>query len=75
MSKPISLTQQIDEVEREIKYRENVYPRLVAKGSMRQAIADYQLARMKAVLATLKWLREHELEIKAAAKQWEKAGS
>lgn len=63
-----SLAQQIEEVEREIKYRQHVYPGLIAKGSMRQSIADYHLGRMKAALATLVWMREHEAEIKATVK-------
>ncbi len=60
------LTHQIEEIEREIKLRENVYPGLVKKGSMRQSIADFHLGRMKAALATLQWVRDHEAEIKAA---------
>lgn len=49
-----SLEQQIEEVEREIKLRREVYPRQVFKGNMRQSVADYHLARMEAVLVTLK---------------------
>lgn len=51
-----SLNQQIEEVEREIKLREGVYPRQVASGKMRQSVADYHLDRMRGVLATLQSL-------------------
>ena len=53
-----SLHQQIEEVEREIKLRKEVYPRLVINAKMRQSIADFHLARMEAVLATLCRLAE-----------------
>jgi hypothetical protein len=49
-----SIDAQIEEVEREIKLRERVYPHQVATGRMRQSIADYHMERMKAVRETLK---------------------
>jgi hypothetical protein len=61
----ISLAQQIEECEREIALRNGVYPRMVSSGKMRQSIADYHMARMKAVLATLEWLQKNEAAIKA----------
>jgi len=64
MSKPISLRQQIEEVEREIALREKVYPHQIRSGKMRQSIADYHLERMRSVLHTLLWLAEHESTIK-----------
>ena len=48
-----SLAQQIEEIEREIGLREKVYPNLVRKGEMRQSVADYHMARMRAVLRTV----------------------
>ena len=51
-----SLGQQIEEIEREIRLRREVYPRMVAKGRMKQSAADYHLARMAAVLETLRTL-------------------
>ena len=65
MTAPVSLSQQIEEVEREIALRKNVYPRMVSSGKMRQSIADYHLARIEAVLATLLWLQTNEAAIKA----------
>lgn len=44
---------QIDCIEREIRQRQNVYPRLVADKRMTQNFADTQIALMRAVLATL----------------------
>lgn len=60
-----SLSQQIEEVERELGQRRNVYPRLVSSGKMRQSIADYQTERLEAVKRTLEWLRDNEEAIKA----------
>lgn len=63
----VSLAQQIEEVERELELRRRVYPHQVARGQMRQSIADYHMARMQAVLRTLQWLRANEDAIKAKA--------
>lgn len=60
----ISLTSQIDEIDRELAQRREVYPRLVAARKMRQSIADYQMARLEAVRATLQWLADSERLIK-----------
>lgn len=56
----ISLNQQIEEVERELMMRRKVYPR--AKGN--QAVMDYQMQRMQAVLDTLNWLKRNEPQIR-----------
>ena len=56
----ISLNEQIDEIKRELKQRERVYPRLVTNGKLRQSIADYQTQRLRAALETLEYLRSHE---------------
>ena len=66
MSKPISLFQQIEEVEREIKLRESAVRSYGRTGGMRSSEAEFHLARMKAVLATLRWLQAHEATIRAA---------
>jgi hypothetical protein len=57
---PISLNQQIEEVQRELDMRRKVYPNI--KGS--QAQKDYQVQRMQGVLNTLQWLKENEALIK-----------
>jgi hypothetical protein len=49
----ITLQQQINCVTREIKMREIVYPGRVRIGKMKQENADYEIAAMRAVLATL----------------------
>jgi thymidylate synthase len=64
MSK-VSIDQQIEEVERELKYRGDVYPRLVRTFKMKQSHADFHIARMEVVLETLKWNkdnREHVID-------------
>lgn len=53
----ITIAQQIDEVERELKQRAAVYPRLVDARRMTQGRADLQVARMRAVLKTLQDLQ------------------
>lgn len=58
----ISLSQQIEEVERELALRANVYPRQVSSGKMRQSVADYHVKRLEAVLATLKHIDRHQDE-------------
>jgi|SoiMetStandDraft_5_1073268.scaffolds.fasta_scaffold637579_2 hypothetical protein len=60
----VSLNQQIDEVKRELAKRDEVYPRQVQTGKLRQSIADFQVERMRAVLKTLEWLQAHEQQIK-----------
>jgi hypothetical protein len=52
-----SIEAQIEEVEREIKLRRKVYPHQVATHRMREAVADYHMRRMEAVLETLKGLK------------------
>lgn len=64
----ISLTSQIQEVERELSQRRSVYPRMVATRKLKQSLADYQMQRLEAVLATLKWLQANEAAVKAALK-------
>jgi len=61
----VSLNQQIDEVKRELAARDDVYKRLVVTRRIRQSVADFQMDRMRAVLATLEWLQRHEVEIRA----------
>jgi hypothetical protein len=64
----ISLSQQIEEVERELRLRSEAYPRWVATRKMRQAEADYHVARMLAVKATLEWLRDQNIIIGGTGK-------
>lgn len=51
-----SLTQQLEEVMREISLRERVYPRMVDNKQMKEDAADFYLARMRAVADTLRIL-------------------
>ncbi|MGE0023975.1 MAG: hypothetical protein AB7S70_10135 [Hyphomicrobium sp.] len=59
-----SIHQQIEEVKYELMQRDNVYPRLVRKGTLRQGEADLHTARMEAALRSLEWLRDNEPHIK-----------
>lgn len=60
----VSINQQIEEVELELKYRSEVYPRLVEARKKKKSAAEYQMQRMEAVLATLKWVKANEVEIR-----------
>lgn len=51
---PISIDEQIYEVERELTMRERVYPHWIASGKLREDTADEQVNRMKAALETLR---------------------
>ncbi len=51
---PPSLAEQVLCVEREVRMREQVYPRRVANKNMSQKAADRELATMRAVLDTLR---------------------
>jgi hypothetical protein len=57
----VTLDQQIACVERELRYRRRVYPRVVQNEAMTQEEADHQIAAMEAVLKTLKSLQQGEL--------------
>ena len=57
---PISLEQQIKCVGREIGLRRNVYPKFLMSGRITQEKADYEIAAMEAVLATLQGLRTEQ---------------
>lgn len=57
-----SLADQIACVEREITMRKKVYPRQVARGNMGAVVMQLELARMAAVLETLKGLQRGSLD-------------
>jgi hypothetical protein len=50
---PVSIDDQIACVEREIGFRERVYPRWVEQKKMTQRVMERELLRMRAVLCTL----------------------
>jgi hypothetical protein len=68
-----SIHAQIEEVERELAHRRQVYPSLVRSRSMRQSIAELQIDRLEAVRATLIWLRDNEAEIRTIMAERRKA--
>ena len=54
MQRLVDLPKQIACIQREIGFRERMYPRWVAANKLKQEKADYELAAMRAVLETLK---------------------
>jgi hypothetical protein len=61
----VSIQTQIREAEREVAKRRQVYPRLVAKGSMRQGEADLLIGYMEAIRDTLLFCRDNQEEFQA----------
>jgi hypothetical protein len=53
---PVPIKDQIAEIEREVALRRRVYTAWVQAGRLKQSVADEQLRRMEAALATLKGL-------------------
>jgi hypothetical protein len=64
MADRFSIHQQIEEIDRELRLRRDVYPRWVRQGKMKAGQAEYFLARMTAARVTLQWLADHEQVIK-----------
>jgi len=68
----ISLEAQVAEIERELRARAHVYPRLVENGRLKKETAARHVAHLEAALATLNWiggLRDqlYDLKRKSAA--------
>lgn len=59
MTDRISIDQQIEELETELKIRADVFPRLVRTHKMRQSVADFRNERLNAAITSLKWLKEN----------------
>jgi hypothetical protein len=55
-----SLRVQIQEVEREIRMRQQTYPGLIARDKMRNGEAVELIEMMESVLATLRWVQQRE---------------
>lgn len=55
----VSLDQQIACIEREVAMREKYYPKWVAEHHMLESRAEHELAGMRAVLVTLKSIKEN----------------
>lgn len=51
---PISIEDEIQELEREVSLRKRVYPRWVFQGRISQAKADRQIAVMQSIINRLK---------------------
>ena len=62
----ISLNQQIEEIDYELRMRAGAYPRWVSAGKIRKSEAEFHVARLEAARATLRWLQDNEAKIKAA---------
>jgi phage shock protein A len=63
--KPISLDQQIEEVEYELDQRRRVYARISAREPRKKSELEYHTRRMDAVLRTLQWMRDNRAELVA----------
>lgn len=56
----VPIEAQVECVQRELRYRAHVYPRLIAKGRLTPAKAKAETEAMEAVLATLQSIEEEE---------------
>lgn len=63
----VPIADQIKEIERELVLRERAFPQFVARGNKTQAEADQQMDRMRAALATLKWVEKHQDRLRQLA--------
>ncbi|MBR0695971.1 hypothetical protein [Bradyrhizobium lablabi] len=63
MSK-VSLSQQIDAVETELRER-----RSGTRAKMSRSVAEFHTKRLEAAAATLRWLQDNEARIKGALEQ------
>lgn len=64
-----TIEHQIAEVKREIALREQVYPGLIKSGKLKQSAADLHMDRIRAVLATLEYMRQHRAVIIVAVRE------
>lgn len=58
---PPSLDEQIACADREIAMRERVYPAWVRQGRLKQPKADREIETMRAIAASLRRLKDHEM--------------
>jgi len=65
----IPLTEQIEEVGREVRYRERLYPNWVKLGRLKKDTAETKLAAMQSVKSTLTWLEQNLDWIKPEAER------
>ena len=56
MSAVVPLTDQIKAAKRELALRKSAYPKWVTSGRMKREVADYEIAAMEAILASLEAL-------------------
>jgi hypothetical protein len=63
MSERCSIDAQIAEVEYELAQRREVYPRIVEKHPSRASLCGMHEQRMRAVLGTLRWLKDHDVKV------------
>lgn len=59
----VSLNQQLEEVERELGLRRDVYARLATTKPGTRSQNEFFMARMQAVAETLRWLIKHKDKI------------
>lgn len=63
MTRPVSIAQQLEELDYELAQRAKVYPRIAAKEPRRKAELEYHVARLQAARTTLVWLRDHRAQL------------
>ncbi|KQQ85850.1 hypothetical protein ASF65_04755 [Aureimonas sp. Leaf324] len=61
----IAIASQIQEMELASRLRETEVTRAVQRGTMRESVGEMHIARLRAGIATLRWLERNEAKIKA----------
>lgn len=54
-----SIDAQLSEIDTELAYRADVFPRMVANRKMKQDVAAYRTGAMQQARATLQWCKEN----------------
>lgn len=60
-----SITAQREEVEREVRQRERLYPRWIAERKLREETAETKLATLRAAATSLRFIEAHAVGLRA----------
>jgi hypothetical protein len=70
-----SIDAQIEEVEFELSQRRNVYARIATTKPSQKSVNDMHEDRMRAVLWTLRWVKDHQVQLREVGRVVEDEGA
>jgi hypothetical protein len=70
-----SIDAQIEEVEHELTQRRNVYARIATTKPSQKSVLDMHDDRMRAVLGTLRWVKDHQVQLREVGRVAEDEGA